>query len=246
MATFVLVPGFWLGAWAWAEVAEALRAHGHDCHPVTLPGLAERAAEGTPETDLATHVDELVGLLEGNDLRDVVLVGHSGANAPVTGAADRVPERLRRLVYVDTAPMPDGMCVADFWEPEYLRAARERVDAEGDGWRLPPPPFDPAEDPEELAGLTDEQLELLRQRATPQPFRTAAEPLRRPGATPVVPTSLIANTITPDEVQAMIDSGSPAFAVLAGVDLHHLPTGHWPMLSRPKDLTDMLDQIAQG
>jgi len=72
MGTFVLVPGAWLGAWAWSEVAAELRLRGHDVRPVTLTGLAERAYEGTPDTTLTTHVDDVVSLFETGDLRDVV------------------------------------------------------------------------------------------------------------------------------------------------------------------------------
>ena len=78
MTTFVLVPGFWLGAWAWDAVTSELTAAGHDVHPVTLTGLAERAAEATPEVNVDTHIADLTRLIRERGLRDVVLVGHSG------------------------------------------------------------------------------------------------------------------------------------------------------------------------
>ncbi|KAA5833615.1 alpha/beta fold hydrolase [Saccharopolyspora hirsuta] len=240
MTTFVLVPGFWLGAWAWEDVTRELRSAGHEVHPVTLPGLADRAAEATPEVDLEAHIADLVRLLEDGDLRDVVLVGHSGANAPVTAVGDRCPERIARVVYVDAAPMPAGASVLGFNPPEVQEAWRKSVATDGDGWLLPLPDFGP----EDLAGLDDEQLTRMRTKCTPQPFRTAAQSLQRPDPTPDVPRSVIATTFSPQDVQAMIDSGDPAFAVLAGVDLHHLPTGHWPMLSRPADLAALLADIA--
>jgi pimeloyl-ACP methyl ester carboxylesterase len=77
MTTFVMVPGAWLGGWAWEAVAERLRADGHTAIPVTLTGLAERAAEGGPDTDLDTHIADIVAVLDREDLRDVVLVAHS-------------------------------------------------------------------------------------------------------------------------------------------------------------------------
>ena len=100
MATYVLVPGFWLGAWVWDEVADVLRSQGHEVLPVTLTGLAERAAEASPEVDVDTHAQDILDVI--GDRRDVVLVGHSGASLPVTAVADRIPERLARVVYVDT------------------------------------------------------------------------------------------------------------------------------------------------
>jgi pimeloyl-ACP methyl ester carboxylesterase len=245
MAAIVLVPGYWLGAWAWEEVTGDLRAAGHDVYPVTLTGLADRAAEATPEADLGTHVADVVRVIEDNDRRDVVLVGHSGANMPVTGAADQIPERLQRIIYVDTGPMPDGMAAIDFYQPQAQLEMRELVAQEGDGWRIPVPPFDPAADPVNLAGLTDEHLERMRTRGTPQPFRPVTQPLKRPEVLPATPRTLIISTFTPEQVQTLAGSGNPIFALMAEMDIHHLPTGHWPMFSRPRELAALLDKIAR-
>ncbi|GAA0436126.1 alpha/beta fold hydrolase [Streptomyces luteireticuli] len=245
MASIVLVPGFWLGAWAWEDVTPALRAAGHDVHPLTLTGLAERAAEATPDVDVHTHVDDIVRVVEGRDLRDVVLVGHSGGSLPVTGAGDRVPERIARIVHVDAGPLPGGTALIDFNAPQTQERWRRQVAEEGEGWRLPVPPFDPAEEPADLAGLTGEHLARIRRSATPQPFATATRPLERPAVTPDIPCSVIASTFTPEEVRALADSGNPFFAPMAGTDLHHLPTGHWPMFSRPGELAALLDGIAR-
>lgn len=139
MSTFVLVPGFWLGGWAWDAVAGPLRAAGHTVHAVTLPGLAERAGEASPEVGAETHIADLTDLLTGEDLRDVVLVAHSGGTIAVSGAADRVPERIRRVVFVDSGPLDDGVALSDLWEPAY----RETLEASMvDGWRLPLPAWD--------------------------------------------------------------------------------------------------------
>ncbi|MDQ0798230.1 alpha/beta fold hydrolase [Streptomyces sp. B1I3] len=90
MATFVLVPGAWLGSWAWEDTARALRERGHTALQLTLAGLAKHANQGGPETDLDTHIADINGFVERNDLRDVTLVAHSYAAAPVTGAAGRL------------------------------------------------------------------------------------------------------------------------------------------------------------
>ncbi|MCC3768509.1 alpha/beta fold hydrolase [Streptomyces sp. UNOC14_S4] len=247
MSTFVLVPGFWLGAWAWEDVARELRAAGHDVHPVTLTGLADRAGEATPGVGVETHIADVVRVIEDGGLRDVVLVGHSGANQPVTGAADRLPAgRVARLVYVDTAPLPPGMGVIDFNDPGTQESWRRQVAEEGDGWRLPVPAFDPADDPENLAGLTGEQLDRMRALCTPQPFRTATDPFERAGEPSGMPCSLIATTFTPEAVRELAATGNPLFAPLAAMDLWHLPTGHWPMFSAPGALAALLDGIARG
>ena len=109
MATFVLVPGFWLGGWAWRDVAEPLRAAGHCVYPVTLTGLGERVQLGGPQVNLDTHIADVVNLLRYEQLHEVVLVGHSYAGTVITGVADQAPERIAQLVYVDTWPLPDGV-----------------------------------------------------------------------------------------------------------------------------------------
>lgn len=246
MARFVLVPGFWLGGWAWDEVAAGLRAAGHEAHPVTLTGMAERAGEATPEVGLGTHVDDIVRVIRDGDLRDVVLVAHSGANLAVTGAADRIPERVARIVYVDSGPMPAGMANIDFNEPQEQEALRKRVADEGDGWRMPVPPFDPDADPVNLAGLSGEQLAAMRERGTPQPFGTVTQTLERPDPVPSIPRSLILCTFPLEVMRQLAGSGNPIFAMMTGPGwtYHELPTGHWPMFSRPEELAALLDEIA--
>ncbi|MFD0905752.1 alpha/beta fold hydrolase [Actinomadura sediminis] len=270
MATFVLVPGYWLGAWAWDEVAAELRAAGHRAVPVTLTGLAERAGEATPEVDLDVHVADVVAAVEdavrgggsdggvdggvdGGDGR-VVLVAHSGGAMPVTGAADRIPGRVARIVYVDTGPMPSGMANIDFHEPEGRAELERQVAGEGAGWLLPVPPFapgegdGPGEDAADLAGLTQEHLAALRERGTPQPFGTVTQPLERPDPLPATPRTLIATSIPLEAVRAMAEGGHPVFALMAGPGWTHrsLPTGHWPMFSRPRELAALLAAEAGG
>ncbi|MCM0677560.1 alpha/beta fold hydrolase [Micromonospora phytophila] len=242
MATFVLVPGLWLGGWAWREVTARLRGQGHEVHPVTLTGVAERAHLAGPEVSLETHTLDIVRLIEMEELHDVVLVGHSGGGLPVTQAADRIPDRIARTVYVESGPMPDGMSQFDSHPPEEQERLRGVI---GDGHLLPPPAWNPAEDPQNLAGLDDATLALLRRRSTPHPLRAATDPVRRTGARPV-PTALVASTFPLKVVEDMIAQGHPFFAGLAGGQLHALPTGHWPMLSEPKGLAEVLDSIARS
>ncbi|MFD7712099.1 alpha/beta fold hydrolase [Streptomyces sp. NPDC059785] len=172
MATFVLVPGAWLGAWAWEDTARALREHGHTAWPMTLTGLAERAGQGAPDTDLDTHIADITGFVERNDLRDVTLAAHGYAGAPVTGAAARLGDRLERVVHVDSAPFTAGMRMLDLMPPEAADQLRRQVDAFGDGWRLPVPPLETLGPTSSLDGLDEDRRDALRSRATPQPFGT--------------------------------------------------------------------------
>ncbi|WP_436772481.1 alpha/beta fold hydrolase [Yinghuangia sp. YIM S09857] len=249
MATIVLIPGFWLGAWAWDRVAEPLRAAGHDVLPVTLPGLAERAGEGPQGIDQDTHIQAVVDLFEKDDLRDVVLVGHSGGGITAYGVLDRIPERVARIVFVDSGPLADGTAQLDTAEPEEQETIRRQV-AESGGVAVPVPPFDPEADPENLAGLSDADLALLRERGTPQPWGVSTGPLRLVNpARYDVPSHLVASTFPLEVVEAMTAAGHPFFAEFAAArtrSVHAVPTGHWPMLSEPARLAEVLDTIARG
>ncbi|MEV0680121.1 alpha/beta fold hydrolase [Actinosynnema sp. NPDC050436] len=240
MATFVLVPGAWLGAWAWEETARALQERGHTAVAVTLTGLAERADLGGPQTDLDTHVGDIADLVEGRDLRGVTLVAHSYAAAPVTAAAGRLGDRLERVVYVDSAPFAEGMCMLDLMPPQAADQLREQVAAFGDGWRLPMPPVDVLGMSSSLDGLDEVQREQLIARATPQPFGTYTQRLTEAGDPgPGVDRVVIAC----HDFTGLLDAGIPMLAYLnqppwRRFDLH---TGHWPMLSVPVELADVLN-----
>jgi pimeloyl-ACP methyl ester carboxylesterase len=240
MTTFVLVPGMWLGAWAWREVTTRLRAAGHDVFPLTLTGVADRAHVGGPDTDLDTHAADVVALIETEELTGVVLVGHSYAGSVVTLAADRIPERLAAVVYVDAGPLPNGTSLLDTHDDE----ARAGILAGlGDGARVAPRQWDPGADPTLLAGLSTDALAQLRRRSTGHPFASINQPLVVSDAAAKVPRALITCSFPLDQVHAMIEQGHPYFAGLATAEILSLPTGHWPMLSEPRRLADLLAGI---
>ncbi|MFI0741459.1 hypothetical protein ACH4PU_25770 [Streptomyces sp. NPDC021100] len=147
---------------------------------------------------------------------------------------------------MDTGVLPADMAVIDFNDPQTQVEWRDRVTKEGDGRRLPPPPFDPATAPADLAGLSDDHLTRLRTLATPQPFATVTGTLDRPAPPMEAPSTIIACTFTPAQARTLAATGDPVFAPMARMDLRHLPTGHWPMLSRPADLAALLDEVASG
>src|SRR5215210_1381277 len=124
MSVYVLVGGGWLGGWCWQSVAHRLREEGHDVYPATLTGLGERVHLASPEVDLETHITDVVNLIEFEDLHEVVLLGHSYAGLVVTGVADREPDRISQLVYLDTAPLLDGASLLEKFPLE----ARERTE----------------------------------------------------------------------------------------------------------------------
>ena len=251
MTNYVLVPGAWLGGWAWEPVADQLRRQGHEVHVVTLTGLGDRAHLATPEVDLDTYIADVVGLVEAEDLNDVVLVGHSYGGHVVTGVADRIPEHLSLLAYLDAGPSPDGTAFTDLQPPPVKELIERLTDEAGEGWRIPMPSWDELENimGASLEGLGPQERDHMRARATAQPLRTWTQPL--PLQNPAredLPQLLITCSIPLTQVHEMIDAGHPWFAALAGPQwsFRELPTGHWPMFSVPDALSSLLLDLSSA
>jgi pimeloyl-ACP methyl ester carboxylesterase len=248
MTTYVLVAGAWLGGCAWQPVTTRLRAQGHDVCPVTLTGLRERSHLASREVDLDTYVADVVNLVEFEDLHDVVLVGHSYAGLVVTAVADRIPERISLLAYLDSGPVPDRTAFLDMQPPPARQLIERLVEKAGDGWRLPMPSWEELEGVmgASLDGLGQDERIRIRARAVAQPARTWTRPvsLRNP-AREQLPKLLIACSFSLAQVRQMIDDGHPWFAEMAGPQwsLLELPTGHWPMFSVPDRLAEFLHGI---
>ena len=225
----VLVPGSWLGAWAWDEVAAALRADGHDVTALTLPGL-ESADTDRSQVTFADHVDAICDAVTAAG-RPVVLAVHSGAGFSGYAASDRVPEPIAAMVYVDSAP-GKGAMEADF-------SAVER-------------PLDWAaiEEEENLDGLSEEQMETFRQRAVPQPggvLREGADLTN--DARLDIPSTVICTGYTSEQYKEAAKEGYAWLAGLAelrNVTWVDLPTSHWPMWSRPQELAAIIGDVARG
>lgn len=229
--TIILVPGYWLGAWAWEEVRGYLTAAGAHAVAMTLPGLDEQDPDRAART-LDEQADAIRSAVGAGG--DVVLVAHSGANGPVSLALDRDPQLARRVVWVDSGPLPDGGAFA----PELPKSVVE----------LPLPDFDALAQQASLEGLSREHLDRFRARAVPEPAPVAREivhltnHLRRD-----VPTTLICCSMPSEQVRELAQSGHPMFAEvahLANFDTVNLPTGHWPMWSRPKELAEAIRTAA--
>jgi pimeloyl-ACP methyl ester carboxylesterase len=229
-APIVLVPGFWLGAWAWDEVAAALRADGHDVTAVTLPGLESADADRSAIT-MADHVDAICEAVGGAGT-PVVLAVHSGAGFSGYGASDRVPEQIAAMVYVDSGPGMGAMD-PDFEGVEKPLLSREELERE-----------------ENLDGLSEEQLETFRRRAVPQPggvLREAAELTNDRRLD--VPSTAICTAYTSDQYKDAVKEGYAfvrGFTELRHVTWVDLPTSHWPMWSRPQELAEIIGDVAKA
>jgi pimeloyl-ACP methyl ester carboxylesterase len=227
-APIVLVPGFWLGAWAWDEVAEDLRADGHEVTALTLPGL-ESADADRSSIGLADHVDAICEAVTAAG-RPVVLAVHSGAGASGYAVTDRIPEQVAAMVYVDSGP------------------ATGALDPNFDAVELPLPAQEDLAKEENLDGLSEEQLETFRRRAVPEPggaLRDAVELTN--DARLDVPSTAICTGFTSDQYKDAIKEGYAwlgGFAELRNVTWIDLPTSHWPMWSRPQELAAIIGEVA--
>ena len=227
-APIVLVPGFWIGAWAWDEVAAALRADGHNVTALTLPGLESAGADRSKVT-FADHVEAIVNAVK-SARRPVVLAVHSGAGAPGYAVTDRIPKQIARMIYVDTGP------------------AKGALDPEFEGVEKPMPSLEELAKNENLDGLSKEQLETFRRRAFPEPgaaLRGSAELTNDERLD--VPSTVICTGYTSAQYKDAVKEGQSwlgGLADLRDVSWVDLPTSHWPMWSRPRDLAKIIGDIA--
>jgi pimeloyl-ACP methyl ester carboxylesterase len=229
-APIILVPGFWLGAWAWDEVAAALRADGHDVTALTLPGLESIDVDRSAIT-LEDHVQAIVDAVEAARARPV-LVLHSATGFSGYAATDRVPERVAAVVYVDTAP---GKGVLD---PDFADAEKPLV-------------WEDIEAEENLEGLSEAQKATFRERAVPVPGALLRESVDLTNdARRDIPSTLIATGFSAEQYRTYA-AEHPEWAFLAGLpELRNatwvdLPTSHWPMWSRPRELAEIIGRVAR-
>ncbi len=227
-APVILVPGFWLGAWAWDEVAGILRADGHEVSAITLPGLESADADRSGVT-FADHVDAICAAVEAAG-RPVVLAVHSASGFSGYAASDRIPERIAAMVYVDTAPGKGAV------DPGFEGVER-------------PLNWDELVSDENLDGLSEAQLETFRRRAVPEPgalLREGAELTN--DARRDIPSTMICTGYTAEQYQAYArDHDWPFLAglkELRNVTWVDLPTSHWPMWSRPRELAAIIGDVA--
>jgi len=227
-APIILVPGFWLGAWAWDEVVAPLRAAGHDVTAITLPGLDAVATDRASIT-FADHVQAIVDAVSARTT-PVVLAVHSASGFSGYAASDRVPERIAAMVYVDTAP---GVPPLD---PAFEGIEKPMV-------------WTDIEAEENLDGLTDEQKATFRARAVPVPGRVVrdAYPLTDEART-TIPSTIICTSYPAEAYKRYADESDLSWLAgireLRDITWIDLPTSHWPMWSRPAELAALIGEVA--
>lgn len=227
-APIILVPGFWLGAWAWDEVASLLRQDGHDVTALTLPGL-ESVDSDRSDIHAEDHVQAIVDAV-GSAEAPVVLVVHSATGFTGYAASDRVPDRIAAMVYVDTAPGKGAL------DPDYADVDK-------------PLNWDELTKEENLDGLSDAQLDRFRERGVPVPGNLLREGIElRNDARRDIPSTIIATGYSSAAYKKYAAEND--WPWLAGIgELRNmtwvdLPTSHWPMWSRPRELAEIIGRVA--
>lgn len=240
MADFVLVHGAWHGAWCWRRVVDALQAQGHRTFAVTLTGVGDRSHLLSSLITLETHIADVANTIEAEELRDVVLAVHSYAGMLGTAIADRMPERLHHLVYVDAVVPRPG----ESWSSTHTSATREaRVAAAELSPDYSFPPTDPVQ-----FGLAGEDLAWVRRRVTPHPGHTYQAALQfDPKRVAGVPRTFV-DCVKPrlgtiDSIRPRVRNAGfwdGAWVGGGGARIVELETGHNPMISAPQELAAIL------
>ncbi|WP_327581542.1 alpha/beta hydrolase [Nonomuraea sp. NBC_00507] len=232
MSAIVLVGGSFLGAWAWERVTPLLTAYGHQVHPLTLTGFGDRAHLGSSATTLTTHARDITAAIEYAGLREVVLVAHSYGGAPATIAANTLPERIARVVYLAALLPEPGKSLFDITPAPVVEAITETVQ---DG-RIPVMSDEVIDANFGKHGLTPQDRAWLRARGVGQPIGTYRDPAPADlGAVQSLPRTYIA---------CAGDPGGPPH--LPGLDVITLEAGHWPMITEPVALARVLDEVARS
>jgi pimeloyl-ACP methyl ester carboxylesterase len=231
MSTFVLVHGGFHGGWCWKYVTPLLRAAGHEVFTPTLTGLGERSHLARPDTGLETHIQDIIGVLTYEDLHEVILVGHSLGGPVVLGVADRVPERIAHLVYLDASVPRDGEADVDCYPPEKrVRAWIESLLTPNNYvWTpiLKEHPFD----------ITNEQqAQWVNSKLTPHPLKAFLDPvhLTNPDPHANARTFILCTMADPTMTSVTRVRSEP------GWQLRELNTGHDAMVTAPKELVQIL------
>ena len=236
MATYVLVHGGGHGGWCYQPVARGLRAQGHEVHAPSLTGCGDRQHLFRSDVDLECHITDVTNLVEFEDLRDVILVGHSYGGMVITGVADRAPDRIGHLVYLDAATPTNGQSLADLaGRAMFFARANSRI---VDGVELC---LFPTEETIPIYGVVDsETVDWMRPRLTPQPWRCFEQPLNLTNeeALAKIPQSHINSTMflssrDVDHIRAISDGR-----------MWDLDTGHDMMITEPKWVAEKLLLVA--
>jgi pimeloyl-ACP methyl ester carboxylesterase len=232
MATFLICHGAWSAGWAWRKVRPLLRAAGHEVFTPTCTGLGERVHQASPSVDLETHIADVLGVIEFEGLSDIALVGHSYGGMVATGVADRVPERVKQLIYLDAFVPGNGQSLLDLRPPGPRPAGTETA---SEDWLIAPNPPAPDTSATDLAWITP--------RRRPQPVKTFSQPLQLRNPDSRLPRTYIYCTKkTADDVFLQF---SKRFKSDPDWRYYEIDSSHSPNVTAPEALVRLLDEIVR-
>ena len=230
-ATFLVCHGAWSAGWAWKKMHPLMAARGHRLVTPTYTGLGERAHLAHPSIDLETHVQDILNVISYEDLRDIVLIGHSYGGMVATGVADRARDRVTQLIYLDAFVPDDGQSLLDLNEP-----ARERMQElakAGDGWRVPPNPTPPDTPPADVEWLTARRVNM--------PIKCFEMKLKLQGGELTLPRNYIyATRITPADTFGRFAKRARSEP---GWNYCEIDASHSPNVTAPEALMALLEKI---
>ncbi len=240
MATYVLVHGGGHGGWCYQPVARLLQKQGHEVYRPTLTGLGEREHLLSPAVDLEMHITDVVKLLQFEDLNEVILAGHSYGGMVIAGVADRVPQRIANLVYLDAAYPMNGQSLDDVAGHviQEARATGQMVD----GMELV---LYPGKDPMHFYGVTDpQQIAWMEPKLTPHPWKCFEQKLffQNEEVMRDIPQSFVTTNVQKDLLN---DELRAAVREMTNGRFWEVDTGHDLMISEPEQLAEILAAIAQ-
>ncbi|HYA25964.1 MAG TPA: alpha/beta hydrolase [Terriglobales bacterium] len=230
MSTYVLVHGAWRGSWIWKRVRRELQGRGHEVFTPTLTGVGERSHLLSREMNLETHIADVINLIRWEELTDVVLCGHSYGGCVVTGVADRIPEKISALVYVDAFVPENGQSLHDTLPPEDRNAQLEAARMVGEGWMTPPIPA-------AAFNVNARDRDWVERQSTLHPLACFQQPLRLTGAITRIEniTYILATGWAPSPFPQFYEK-----AKARGWKTLTMACGHDVMLDLPKELTGEL------
>ncbi len=234
MAIFVVAHGAWSSSWAWRKMRPLMRAAGHELYVPAYTGLGERRHLASRDITLGTHVADVLGVLEMEDLRDVILVGHSYGGMVATSVADRARERIAHLVYLDAFVPRDGQSLLDMHPQDHRLRLEAVVRDQGQGWLVPPQPPPPDTSPEDIAWIAPRRL--------PQPFGTFTTPFKAQCGELTLPrTYIFCTKVGPADSFRQF---SRRFQSEPGWRYRELEASHNPHITIPDRLMALLEEVA--
>ena len=236
MATYLLVHGAWHGGWCWTRVARTLRDAGHDVYTPTLTGLGERAHLAGPDVDLECHINDVLGVIDNEELSDIVLCGHSYGGQVTTPVLDRRVNKFRAAIWLDAFVPTDGQSLMDGWPPERAQHIREQVATTGEGWKIEPMP------PDYFGVMREEDADWVTRRCVAQPIKTFSQAVYLSGAWESVPTKMY--LLAENHPNSSFDRFSIPLSKKPDWDVRVVAAGHDVMIDTPDLLAEIFLELS--